>query len=165
MCLRSIRSTISSSVRVLRHRHEHFARHQVVDAAAVGEDVFGGGLVRTTQKLEPARAPLPRVGLGAPEQVAFGQDADQLSLLVGHRQPADVAVHHRSDGSRNDASPRIVATVLVIMSAARILLSPLSLSVKSCAEAPATALMQVKHDRSVRTVSRAIIASSSVGII
>jgi hypothetical protein len=75
--------------------------HDLADLTALFMDEFAGGLAGSEQNLEPARAPSLGADFGAPQEIAFGHDADQLAGRIHHRQPADVIAKH-GGGSLGD---------------------------------------------------------------
>ena len=69
--------------------HDHLAGHHLFDLAAVRVDVFPGKAPRAEDELQPAGMMPLRAGLGPPQQVALGNDADDGAARVYDRQAAD----------------------------------------------------------------------------
>jgi hypothetical protein len=70
-------------------------RHNFVYSAGVRLHVVLGERSRPEQEFDPAPALALGAGLGAAQKIAFGNDADQRSVVVDHRQTADPMLEHQ----------------------------------------------------------------------
>ena len=75
--------------RRLRRHGGDALRHYLADFATMRMDVFLRQPTRTDEKRDPSSVTLLGTGLRAAEQIAFGDNAENGAVAVGHGQPAD----------------------------------------------------------------------------
>lgn len=74
-----------------RRRHGNNLRgHDLADLAGVGAHEIAGQTFRPDQRFQPARPPRCGAGLGAAQQIAFGDDPDHRAAAADDRKTADV---------------------------------------------------------------------------
>jgi len=85
---------------VLCHAYDILG-HDLADLPSVGPDIFAGEPAWPKQQFEPARPVAFGPCLGAAQQIALCQDADDFAIAVHYRQTADPMIEHQPNGVPN----------------------------------------------------------------
>jgi hypothetical protein len=73
---------------------DRIACHNIRNFAAVRVCVFIREAARSNQEFKPPRSSTLCSGFGASQEIAFGDDAHEATVLVHHWQPADPLLEH-----------------------------------------------------------------------